>query len=189
MTRIILSFGGRIDRLVSMSRRLLFTTLALVLLVPLAAWAQNESQGDDGPPISITSPDTGTTYAYGTIKAHSLIWDKGRKLLIARVTFTDDNTPADDVHEFRIPGITLDEAKGVFSATTAKGDVIPVAHYRKVLFVKSIETLPNAAVRVLHPKGNITVILEAISPDDPAMHTPPGDSDGTHKVDTNQILQ
>jgi hypothetical protein len=59
-----------------------------------------------------------------------------------------------------------------------------------MFFIKSIETLPNAAVRVLHPKGNITVILEAISPNDPAMHPPPdnSDPDATHKVDINQIL-
>ena len=174
-----------------MSRRLLFSTLALVLLWPLRTPGQNESQGDDGPSISITSPDSGTTYAYGSIKNHELFWDKSRKLFMARVTFVDENSGSssgDDTHEFRLPGISYDEAKGVFTATTAKGEVIPVAHYRKVLFLKSIETLPNAAVRVLHPRGNITVILEAISPDDPAMHPQPGDPDGTHKVDTNQIM-
>jgi hypothetical protein len=151
------------------------------------------SAEDEGPPISITSPDKGTTYAYGTIKQHSLVWNKSTKMLIAVITFTDENvttnTPNDDTHQFRIPGISYDEAKGVFTATTAKGEVIPVAHYKKVLFIKSIETLPNAAVRVVHPRGDITVILEAISPDDPAMHATPGsDTDATHSVDINQIL-
>jgi hypothetical protein len=174
-----------------MSRRLLFLALAFALLRP-GAVAQDESHADDGPPISITSPDTGTTYAFGTIKTHSLYWDKNQKILIARVTFVDENTDSatqsSDTHEFRVPGITFDGAKGIFTATTAKGDVIPVAHIKKVLFVKTIETTPNAAVRVLHPRGNITVILEAISPDDPAMHPAPTDPNGTHQVDIHQIV-
>jgi hypothetical protein len=123
-----------------------------------------------------------------------LIWNKSEKLLIARVTFTDaeqtENTPEDDTHEFRLPGVTFDEARGVFLATTATGEIIPVAHFKKTLFLKSIEMLPNARVRIIHPRGNVTVILEAISPDDPSLH-PPGanaDPDATHKVDINKIL-
>ena len=128
------------------------------------------------------------------IKQHSLVWNKRANMLVAVITFIDQgqstSQSADDTHEFRIPGISYDEAKGVFTATTAKGEVIPVAHYKKVLFIKSIATLPNAAVRILHPRGVITVILEAISPDDPAMHAPASSSDpnGTHSVDINQIL-
>lgn len=169
-----------------MTRRLFFAAFLFALSGPLGAQTQ-----EDGPPISITSPDTGTTYAYGTIKTHTLYWDKNQKMLIARVTFIDENQSTsnqnDDTHEFRLPGISLDEAKGIFTATSAKGEVIPVAHYKKVLFVKTIETSPNAAVRVLHPHGNITVILEAISPNDPAMHPPSDDSDpnGTHQLDIN----
>jgi len=173
-----------------MSRGLSFIALALALFsFPLGA-----EPGDDGPPISITSPDAATTFAYGSIKNHSLIWNISQKILIARVTFTDANqnngTANDDTHEFRLPGVTFDEAKGVFSATTAKGEVIPVAHFKKVLFIKSIETLPNAVVRIIHPRGNITVILEAISPNDPAMHPSPtnSDPDSTHKVDIDKIV-
>ena len=175
-----------------MFRALLLAVLALSLLLPRIAPAQDASVGDDGPPISITSPDTASTYVYGTVKNHALIWDKAAKVLIARVTFVDaqeDNTQAyDDTHDFRLPGVTFDEAKGIFSATTAKGEVIPIAHVKKVLFAKSIETLPNAVVRVLHPKGNITVILEAISPNDPAMHPPPSNPDATHQVDIDKLL-
>jgi hypothetical protein len=172
-----------------MSRVFLFLTLALLLPFHVGA-----EPGDDGPPIAITSPDTGTTYVYGAIKHHALIWNSSQKMLIAQVTFSDANQDLgaanDDTHEFRLPGVSFDQAKGVFTATTAKGEIIPIARYKKMFFLKSIETLPNAAVRVLHPKGNITVILEAISPDDPAMHPPPGNSDpdATHKVDINQIL-
>ena len=90
------------------------------------------------------------------------------------MTFTDAEQnlgdPNDDMHEFRLPGIRFDEAKGVFLATTARGEVIPVARLKKTLFLKSIEVLPNARVRILHPRGVITVVLEAISPNDPAMH-------------------
>jgi len=149
---------------------------------------------DDGPPISITSPDVATTFAFGTVKNRALFWNKSGKVLIARVTFTDAEQNSgqsnEDTHDFRLPGISFDEAKGVFMATTAKGEVIPVARIKKTLFIKSIEVLPNAVVRILHPRGNVTVILEAISPNDPAMHPTPAnaDSDATHKVDIDKIL-
>jgi len=164
-----------------MPRALLFTVLALLLFSPCIVSAQDTLAPDDGPPISITSPDTASTFAYGTIKNHALVWNKTAKMLIARVTFTDaqqDNSQAvDDTHEFRLPGVIFNEATGVFSATSAKGEVIPVAHVKKVLFINTIETLPNAVVRVLHPKGNVSVVLEAISPNDPAMHPPKDGSD------------
>ncbi len=133
------------------------------------------------------------TYAYGTIKSHVLFWNKRAKVLVARVTFTDAQQnigqPNDDTHDFTLPGVTYEETQGVFFATTAKGEAIPVAHYKKVLFIKTIETLPNANVRIQRLGGNITVILEAIRPNDPAMHPAPfSDPDGTHKVDIKKIL-
>jgi hypothetical protein len=173
-----------------MTRSLFLLVLAFTLFSSRVAPAQ-----DEGPPISITSPDAATTFATGTMKSHALIWKKNEKVLIARVTFTDAEQnlgqPNEDTHEFRLPGIRFDEAKGVFFATTAKGEVIPVARIKKVLFIKTIETTPNAAVRVLHPTGgNVTVILEAISPNDPAMHPAPANSDpdATHKVDIHKVL-
>ena len=171
-----------------MSRCLLFLVLALTFWASPALMAQ-----DDGPPIAITSPDAGSTFARATIKSRSLYWSKKDKVLLVRVTFTDEESGNgqvnEDMHEFRLPGVSFDEAKGIFTATTAKGEVIPVAHFKKVLFIKSIETTPNAVVRIIHPRGgNVTVILEAISPNDPAMRAAPTDSDGTRKVDINQIL-
>jgi len=165
----------------------------LILALPLFSFRAFAAD-DDGPPISITSPDTATTFAFGTIKNHALVWNKNEKVLIARVTFTDaeqtENIAQDDTHDFRLPGVGFDEAKGIFFATTAKGEVIPVAHFKKVLFIKTIETTPNAVVRILHPRGNVTVILEAISPNDPAMQPAPANSnpDATHKVDIDKIL-
>jgi hypothetical protein len=171
MTRIFFRIGSTEQTLypAGMSRFLFFPVLAAVLSLPRILHAQN-----DGPPISITSPDAATTFAYGTIKTHSLIWDKNHKVLIARVTFAEEDSnygqTTDDTHEFRLPGVTFDEAKGIFFATSAKGEVIPVARIKKALFIRTIETTPNAAIRVLHPRGNLQVILEAISPNDPAMH-------------------
>ena len=172
-----------------MSRGPFFLVLAAILFSPRLLPAQ-----DDGPPISITSPDTATTFAFGTVKNHTLVWNKKEKVLVAHVTFTDANqsngTPSDDSHEFRLPGVTFDEAKGVFLATTAKGEVIPVAHIKKTLFIKSIETTQNAVIRILHPRGDVTVILEAISPNDPAMHPAPANSDpdGVHQVNIDKLL-
>jgi len=192
MTRIILSLNREPPILAGMSRALAFILLALFLSLPRLSPAQDESVPDDAPPISITSPDTGNTFVYGIIKTHALVWNKSQKMLIARVTFAEEDatggSAADDTHEFRLPGVTLDEAKGVFFATSEKGEAIPVARFKKVLFIQSIETTPNAVVRVLHPKGRLRVILEAISPNDPAMHPPADSSGATHDVDIHQIL-
>jgi len=172
-----------------MLRSSLFFLLALLLLLPRELPAQ-----DDGPPISITSPDAGTTFAYGTIKSHTLLWNPGQRILLARVTFTDAELnfgqPQEDTHEFRLPGVTYDEAKGLFVATSAKGEIIPVAHFKKVLFLKTIETTRNAAIRILHPRGDLTVILEAISPNDPALHTgsAANNPDGTHEIDIRKLF-
>jgi hypothetical protein len=167
---------------------------ALALLLPSLAWAQEDVlTKDEGPPISITSPDTGSTYVYGTLKGRQLYWNKSQKILIARVTYTDaspldNNSAQDDTMEFRLPGVAFDEVHGVFSATTAKGEVIPIAHIKKALFVKSIAILPNARVRVIRDHGAVSVILEAISPNDPAMHPKAGDPDGERSVNFNQLL-
>jgi len=171
-----------------MSRRILWIALAL------AFFPVRFLQADDGPPISITSPDKGTTFAYGSIKNHTLIWSKKYKTLVARITFTDaefnNGQPNDDTHEFRLPGVAYDETKGLFFATSAKGEIIPVAQVKKAFLFKTIETLPNANVRIQRMSGNVTVILEAISPNDPALHAPPSSTnpDETQKVDTNKIL-
>ncbi len=113
--------------------------------------------------------------------------------MLALVTFTDaqmnEGQPNDDSHEFRLPGVTYDEAKGMLYATSSTGEVIPVAHLKRTLFIKSIETLPNARVRVVYPRGKITVILEAIRPDDPAMHPAPTDPDGTHDINLQSAVQ
>jgi hypothetical protein len=109
------------------------------------------------------------------------------------VTFTDadlldNNSAQDDTMEFHLPGVTLDETRGIFSATTAKGEAIPIARFKKTLFIKTIEILPNARVRVIHDHGRVTVILEAISPNDPAMHAPPPNPDGEHSVDAGKLF-
>ncbi|MEI9998212.1 MAG: hypothetical protein WDO13_03110 [Verrucomicrobiota bacterium] len=169
--------------------------LAVSFALALAARAEDGAlePPDDGPPISITSPDVGSTYVFGTLKGRQLYWDARGKMLMARVTFTDadlldNNAPQDDTHDFRLPGVNFDAAKGIFSAITAKGEVIPVARIRKTLFIKSIEVLPNARVRVIHERGTISVVLEAISPNDPAMHPSPTNPNGEHSMDINKIL-
>jgi hypothetical protein len=172
----------------------MFRGLCFILLAWPVLFHRLAAADDEGPPISITSPDAGTTFAFGTIKSHVLFWNQSEKVLVARVTFTDIEENLgdsnDDTHEFRLPGITFDQGRGVFLATTAKGETIPVARIHKTLFLKSIEVLPNARIRILHPRGVITVVLEAISPNDPAIHAAPGSSDPSagHPVDIPHIL-
>ncbi|HUB66661.1 MAG TPA: hypothetical protein VL981_04170 [Candidatus Methylacidiphilales bacterium] len=155
----------------------LFLLLASLLVLPCLLHAE-----DEGPAISITSPDAAITFAYGSVQDHCLIWDSKNKILLARVVFTDAelgySQAQEDQHTFRLPGVNFDEAKGLFYAISAKGETIPVAQIKKVLFLKTIEVLPNANVRIEHPHGNVTVVLEAVSPDDPAMHASSSSSGG-----------
>ena len=167
--------------------------LALLLLFLQGGWTVADDE-DEAPPISITSPDVAKTYVYGRVKYHSLYWNKQMGLLIARVTFTDsdDSSTSEDEHEFKLPGVTLDAKTGVFSATSEKGETIPVAEYKTELFLKTIETTPNAHVRIIHPRGVVTVILEALSPSDPALrpsNPTDGSTNGVHSVNLNDILR
>jgi hypothetical protein len=142
-----------------------FPALALLLLVAHGpAWAQDEE-----PAVVITSPDTATTFPRADVQHHVLLWDSRTGQLFAHVVFVQidqDDTGAsnEDTHDFRLPGVTFDEKKGVFLAPSSQGDLIPVARIKKTLFLKTIEPLPNARVRIEHPHGNVSVVLEAIRP-------------------------
>ena len=175
-----------------------------LLILALAVFATGRLPAeDDEPPISITSPDHATTYVYASIQQHALLWDKRSGLLLAHIVFVpvdqEGASGDNDAHDFRLPGVTFDEKKGLFFATTAKGEVIPIARIKKTLFLKSIETLPNAVVRVEHPRGSVSVVLEAIHPNDKALRPTPAsaagpdantDSDGNqlHQVDIHDLL-
>jgi hypothetical protein len=165
--------------------RFVFLFLALDAL-PLAAQ-------EEGPPISITSPDTASTFVHSTIKHRTLIWDDATKTLSAEVTFVDDQQDSsqsnDDTHRFRLPGVAFDPERGIFYATSATGEKIPVAQKKKAWYLASIEPLPNAAVRIIHRHGVVTVTLEAIRPADLAkQQKPTTNADGTHSVDLRQLL-
>jgi len=173
-----------------MSRPVL--ALIIALFLPVSAFGLN----NDGPPIAIKSPDIASTYPHADIKKHTLIWQKKTKTLVACVTFVDsrstDNSTTDDTHLFQIPGITFDEAKGIFTATAANGEVIPVASIKKAVFLQSIEVTPNANVRIQCISGDATVILEAISPSDPSMHHSKyanTDPEATQKLDFHHLLK
>lgn len=150
--------------------------LAGILTVALTCGPGLQAAFDDAPPIVIKSPDEATTFTYGSIKSRSLSWDKKQQTLVVHVTFVDNEdisgSAVQDSHDFKLPGVTFDEAKGLFYACSAKGVMIPVAHIKKTLFLKNIEILPNANVRIQRQRGNVSVVLEAITPDDPAMRAP-----------------
>jgi hypothetical protein len=147
---------------------------------------------DDAPPVSITSPDQATTYSLNSIRTHELVWDDKRQLLIAHVVFVpldSDGGPADeDAHDFRLPGVRFDRATGLFSAVSSKGDIIPVARMKKTLFLKTIETLPNAIVRIQNHRGQVGVVMEAVRADSPALRAPL-EADQPHTIDVKQIFR
>ena len=168
-----------------------FALVLAVMLVGLGARGLF-AQVDDGPPIVITSPDQGTTFAFANLKSRTLYWDKKSQTLVAQVTFVDDHAEGgqsnEDTHQFHLPGITFDQAKGIFYATSAKGEKIPVAQVKKTLFLRDVVSTPNARVRIMHPRGELTVVLEALSPNDPALRQPASDGNGTQKVDFGKLL-
>jgi hypothetical protein len=166
-----------------------------LVLTALPLLAEDES----GPVISIASPDTATTFVFGTIKSRALIWNDSTQTLSAEVTFEDEQQetlqPNDDTHRFRIPGITLDKTHGIFYATSARGEAVPVARRKKALFFSTIEVLPNAIVRVFHHHGDVNVTLEAIRPSDLARvqkEQSSGDTntnpDGSHTINIQDLL-
>lgn len=148
------------------------------------------------PAISIESPDTATTFAFGLIKNRSLVWSESKKILLAQVTFQEPDgtslTGNDDTHDFRLPGISFDKAKQIYFATTATGEVIPIARRKKSFPFSTIEILPNAIVRVHHPHGVVSVTLEAIRPSDLARvqkeQEGSGSPDGTHTINIQDLL-
>jgi hypothetical protein len=155
----------------------------------------------DGPPVVITSPDQATTFRFASIRQHELIWDKKTAGLIVHIVFTDvtetSASAEQDSHDFRLPGVTFDEKKGLFYATSNRGEIIPVARIKKTLFLKTIEPLPNANVRIEHPRGDISVVLEAIRPNDPAMRSSGSDAaaadtdaegNHVHAVDIHELV-
>jgi hypothetical protein len=180
----------RKPHMIGVMLRLIFLFLALGGL-PVAA--QDDGHG---PLISIPSPDTATTFVFGSIKSRALVWNDKTQTLVAEVTFQDeqqDNLQAnDDTHRFRLPGVTLDQAHGIFYATSPKGEVIPVARRRKTLFLTTIQVLPNAVIRIFHEHGNVEVTLEAIRPSDvekeKKAQSGQDNPDGTHSINLQSLL-
>lgn len=168
--------------------------LWLGLTLP-ALLAQEDQPDSYGPLISITSPDTGTTFAFGTIKSHALLWDKKQKMLYAQVTFIQSEEDgelqaSEDTHQFRLPGVTFDQAHKLFFATSPKGEQVPIAQMKKKFFLDTVVVLQNAVVRIQHPRGVITVILEAVKPVESAAQVPDQtNDDGTRPVDIHRMFQ
>lgn len=83
--------------------------------------------------LQIVSPDAAQTYAGGVTTRFALEWDRRAQILRAFVTFTNspfvnDSTPRrEEQFTFRLPGVVLDPATGIFSARDPRGRSVPVA--------------------------------------------------------------
>jgi hypothetical protein len=85
----------------------------------ILAWAlitHADAQVDDGPLITIQSPETASTFAYGSIKSRSLMWNKQKRMLFAHITFVDGEDGSasanQDSFDFEFPGVMLDDTQG-----------------------------------------------------------------------------
>ena len=119
--------------------------------------------------VTIASPTKGQTQAFSTILWKQLRWDPAARALIASVTFSNyeyvsqDEPREDDRFDFVFPGITLDEASGIFYARDPSGESIPVARRTHVLFFPVIQLLPGGQVSILKVSGKVTAELTASS--------------------------
>ena len=174
-----------------------FFFLAVAFLTLLISTASRLQAGeiDEQLPVSIKSPVSGKTYAFGQIKSRLLNWDAKKNMLIAHVVFTNQYLASggdieEDDQYFPIPGITFNATTGFFYAPATDGSQIPIAHIRKTLFIKSVAVLPNAAVRVIHTnQGEVTVILEAIKPEDVSRYSKEGGDGNDNKFSLQSLFQ
>jgi hypothetical protein len=118
--------------------------------------------------VTIVSPDTEQTFAFGSIIDHQLKWD-GAHTLNALITFSTlpyvgkEQPRVDETFAFRLPGVTFDPATRTFYARAARGERVPVAAFRRELIVDSILPLDGTKICVFKKSGHVRVVLTATS--------------------------
>lgn len=117
--------------------------------------------------IAIASPHHPQTFAYGEMIGHQLYLPCVNGDLVARVTFSNspyagDNEPRrDESFDFDFPGVRFDPAQRIFFARNGHGELIPVARFRKNLFLDNVDLAPGAKIYLLKDSGRVTAILTA----------------------------
>ena len=83
--------------------------------------------------LRITSPDTAQTFTDSTTTRHLLRWDERAQALRVVMVFVNTASQGNGTNRveeqftFRVPGVSLDPATGVFSVRGPRGNAIPVA--------------------------------------------------------------
>ena len=121
--------------------------------------------------LQIVSPDTAQTFAGGVTTRFLLEWDRRAQVLRAFITFTnspyqnDSTSRREEQFLFRLPGVALDPATGVFSARDPQGHNVPIAVRvrRGGLFSTSNAVEPTAGTTIYVSKisGRVKVSLTA----------------------------
>ncbi len=87
--------------------------------------------------------------------------------LVARITFSnlpyvgDDEPRRDESFDFQFPGVRFDSAQRTFFARNGQGELIPVARFRKDIFLDGIDLAPGAKIYLLKESGRVTATLTA----------------------------
>ena len=116
--------------------------------------------------IRITSPDHAQTFAYGEMISQRLYLDRTSGELAAGITFSnspyaDSNDPrSDESFQFRFPSIQFDSARRVFFATSAHGELIPVAQFREFPSCW-VDLGPGTKIYLVKESGRVTATLTA----------------------------
>ena len=83
--------------------------------------------------LRVESPDKAQTFTDSTTLRHLLSWDARGQVLRVVMVFTNSNTQGqgsnrvEEQFTFRLPGVSLDPATGLFTARGPRGLTVPVA--------------------------------------------------------------
>jgi hypothetical protein len=117
--------------------------------------------------VTILSPDTAQTWAYGYVTEAKFAWSSKEKALYADITFSNDLYATTDEpvqHEyflFKFPGMMLDPGTKTFYAQDSSGQRVPVAVSESGLFSSFIKPLPGTVVYIHKKHGKVQVTLTA----------------------------
>ncbi len=95
--------------------------------------AEEQLAGMPARMLRIESPDKVQTFTDNTVLRHLLNWDDRAQLLRVVMVFSNASAQSqgssrvEEQFTFRVPGISLDAATGVFSVRGPRGNPVPVA--------------------------------------------------------------
>ena len=121
--------------------------------------------------LKIVSPDKAQTFTDSTTTRHLLSWDERTQALRVVMVFVNSNVQGqgtsrvEEQFTFRVPGVSLDAASGVFSVRGPRGNAIPVARRIRggggIRTQNAVEPTVGTRIFVSIVEGEVKVTLTA----------------------------